>query len=169
MKKKKNNKSWLFLLIVIFLFLISYFFNPKKGMEIMQFYFHLLKQVLPILILVYFILLTTNYFVSNNAIKKTMLQSSGFKIWMITIVAGILSVGPVYMWFPLLNELKEKGVKDRYLATFLYNRGIKIQWLPVLVLYFGLKYVLVLAFVMTLFSIPQGILTEALSKSKKDQ
>ena len=170
MKREKNNgKAWFFLLVVIILFLISFYRNPEKGKEILQFYFHLLKQVLPILILVYFILLATNYFVDNNKIKKFMLQASGFKIWLITIVAGILSVGPVYMWFPLLKELKEKGVQDRYLATFLYNRGIKIQWLPVLVLYFGLKYVLVLAFVMTLFSIPQGILTEFFSKSKKEQ
>lgn len=166
-KKQKFNKSWLFLLVIVVLFLVVLFIDREKGIQIFYFYLKLLAKVLPILLLVYFIMLLTNYFVDNNTIKKVMLQASGFKIWMLTIIAGILSVGPVYMWFPLLKDLKEKGVKDRYLASFLYNRGIKIQWLPVLVLYFGLKYVLVLAFVMTVFSIPQGLLTEYFSDKKK--
>ena len=166
-KKQKFNKSWLFLLVVVILFLLVFFMDSEKGIQIFYFYLKLLAKVLPILLLVYFIMLLTNYFVDNNTIKKVMLQASGFKIWLLTIIAGIVSVGPVYMWLPLLKDLKEKGVKDRYIAGFLYNRGIKIQWLPVLVLYFGLKYVLVLAFVMTVFSIPQGILTEYFSDKKK--
>jgi len=166
--KKKISKSWLFLLLTLLLFIFILFWNKDKGFEILKFYGHLLMKVLPILLLVYFIMLLTNYFVDNKMIKKFMLQTSGFKMWLITIVAGILSVGPIYMWFPLLKDLKDKGVKDRYLASFLYNRGVKIQWLPVLVLYFGLKYVLVLAIVMTFFSIPQGLLTEYFSKKKKN-
>ncbi len=166
MKKNANRNSWLFLIIILIVFLAVFITNPEKGNKILLFYRHLLAQVLPILVLVYFILLATNYFIDNQKIKKIMLETSGFKIWLLTVLAGILSVGPVYMWFPLLKELKDKGLKDRYLAAFLYNRGIKIQWLPVLVLYFGLKYVLVLAFVMTLFSIPQGLLTEYFLKPK---
>ena len=68
------------------------------------------------------------------------------------------------MWYPLMYDLQSKGVKDRFIATFLYNRGIKLQWLPMLVLYFGLKYSLVVLFVMILLSIPQGIITEKLVK-----
>jgi uncharacterized membrane protein YraQ (UPF0718 family) len=167
MKKETNKKAWIFLVVVVILFLMVFITNQEKGIKILQFYGHLLMQVLPILVLVYFILLLTNYFVDNKMIKKYMLDAKGYKIWLFTIVAGILSVGPIYMWFPLLKDLKDKGVKDRYLASFLYNRGIKLQWLPVLVLYFGLKYVLVLAFVMTFFSIPQGIITEYFSNKEK--
>jgi len=169
MKKKSNKNSWLFLVVILILFFVFFIVNPEKGNKIFVFYKHLLGQVLPILALVYFILLATNYFVNNQKIKQIMLETSGFKIWIFTILAGILSVGPVYMWFPLLKDLKEKGIKDRYMAAFLYNRGIKIQWIPILVLYFRLKYVLVLAFVMALFSIPQGLLTEYFSKAKHDK
>jgi uncharacterized membrane protein YraQ (UPF0718 family) len=168
MKKKTNRTAWLFLLIVLLLFSVVFILNASKGIKILTFYGHLLMQVLPILALVYFIMLLTNYFINNKIIKKHMLEGNGLKVWLISIVAGILSVGPIYVWFPLLKDLKDKGVKDRYLATFLYNRGIKIQWLPILVLYFGLKYVIVLAIVMTVFSIPQGLVTEYFSDKDND-
>ena len=78
------------------------------------------------------------------------------------IVAGILSTGPIYVWYPLLAEFKEKGVGYGYMATFLYNRAIKIPLLPVAVLYFGIKYVVVLTALMVLFSVIQGVLIDRL-------
>ena len=62
------------------------------------------------------------------------------------------------MWYPLLAELKEKGIGYGYLATFLYNRAIKIPLLPIAIFYFGLKYVVILTIVMIFISIIQGII-----------
>ena len=128
----------------------------------------LILQILPVLLLVYFIMLLTNYFVDNKKLKKYMGEDAGFKGWVISIVSGIISVGPVYMWYPLMKDLQTKGVKNKYLVIFLYNRGIKLQWLPMLILYFGLKYSLTLLFIMALISIPQGIITEKLIELKKN-
>jgi uncharacterized membrane protein YraQ (UPF0718 family) len=73
------------------------------------------------------------------------------------IVAGIVSSGPLYVWYPLLAELRDKGVGYGYLAAFLYNRAIKVPLLPVAIFYFGLKYIVVLTTLMIVFSIIQGI------------
>ena len=93
-----------------------------------------------------------------------MTDKSSFKKWVMSIVFGIISVGPLYIWYPLMKDLKEKGVEDKFIATFLYNRGIKLQWAPMLILYFGWTYTIVLLFVMTIFSVPQGIITQKLVK-----
>ena len=79
---------------------------------------------------------------------------------MISIIAGVISMGSIYVWYPLLKDLKDKGVKDKFIATFLYNRGIKLQWLPILLLYFGWVYSVTLLIVMVVMSIFQGVLTE---------
>jgi uncharacterized membrane protein YraQ (UPF0718 family) len=161
-QKKASKGKWYFLGAVILLFLAVFLFKPDKIKEILKIYTKILLQIIPIFSLVYIIMLGTNYYVTNAFIKKHMTENIGIKNWIIAIVSGILSVGPIYMWYPLMKDLKKKGVKDKYIATFLYNRGIKLQWLPMLVLYFGLKYSMIVLLIMGLFSVPQGIITEKL-------
>lgn len=166
-KNKKNNGKWFFLISVLTLMLVIFGVDSTKIQPILKMFKNLIIQILPVLILVYFIMLLTNYFVDNKRLKKYMGEDSGVKGWIISIVSGIISIGPVYMWYPLMKDLQNKGIKNKYLVIFLYNRGIKIQWLPMLILYFGLKYSLTLMFVMAIMSIPQGIITEKLIEFKK--
>jgi len=160
--QKGNISKWLFLGMVSLLFVALFVHNSDNGQLILTTFKKLMLQILPILILVYFIMLATNYFVNNEKLKKYMGEDAGAKGWVISIVSGILSVGPVYMWYPLMKDLQSKGVKNKFLVTFLYNRGIKLQWLPMLILYFGLKYSITLMVVMAIMSIPTGIITEKL-------
>lgn len=168
----KNNKhkntygKWIFLSIVLFLLLGVFLKSPNQIQPILNSYFKVILQIAPIFILVYFFMLLTHYFVSNKFLKKHLGKEAGIKGWILAILAGILSMGPIYMWYPLLHDLQSKGMQNKFIATFLYNRGIKLQWLPMLVLYFGLKYALVVLFVMLVLSIPQGILTEKLVNRK---
>jgi len=165
-KPKKKMGKWYFLIIVILAYLSIYFFLPDKMMPILNFYIKLILQILPIFLLVYAIMVLTNYFVNNKVLQKYMGEEAGIKGWAISIITGILSMGPVYMWYPLMKDLKNKGIKDRFLVAFLYNRGIKLQWAPMLILYFGWAFSLTLLIVMAIFSVPQGIITEKLIGAK---
>lgn len=165
--KNSSNGKWIFLGIVFLLFAIVSIVYPNKMVAILLLFKRIMLQLLPILVLVYIIMLLTNYFVDNNKLKMYMGENAGIKAWLISIVSGILSVGPVYMWYPLMKDLQAKGVKNKFLIIFLYNRGIKLQWLPMLILYFGLKYSITLLIVMAVMSIPLGIITDKLiSKTK---
>ena len=163
--KNKKNKylKWYFLLSVIILYLILLIFSLEKTKLVTAYFIKLLIQIIPIFIFVYILMFLTNYFVDNNFLKKHMGEDAGIKGWLIAIIAGILSVGPIYAWYPLMKDLQKKGVKNRFLAAFLYNRGIKLQWLPMLIVYFGWVFSAVLLIVMAVFSILQGITTEKLS------
>ncbi|NIA23907.1 MAG: hypothetical protein GWP03_07130 [Proteobacteria bacterium] len=77
-------------------------------------------------------------------------------LWIITIVAGIISTGSVYLWFPLLKDLQQKGMSPELTAVFIFNRAIKLQLLPIMILYFGLKYVVTLTVIMIIFSVLYG-------------
>ncbi len=103
-----------------------------------------------------------NYFINNNILRKYLGEEVGISGWIIAIIIGIISMGPVYMWYPLMKDLQDKEVKDKFLSSFLYNRGIKLQWAPLLIVYFGWAFSLTLLIVMAIFSIPQGIITEKL-------
>jgi len=160
--KKKMVGKWYFLIFVLLFYFIIYFISENNFILIGGFFIKLILQILPILFLVYILMVLMNYFVNNNILGKYLGEEAGIKGWIITITIGIISMGPVYMWYPLMKDLKDRGVKDKFLSTFLYNRGIKLQWAPLLIIYFGWTFSLTLFVVMTIFSIPQGIITEKL-------
>ncbi|MCX5910196.1 MAG: permease, partial [Deltaproteobacteria bacterium] len=82
-------------------------------------------RIAPILLLVFVVMFLTNLFFEGNRIVNFLGRGSGFRGWMVAIGGGILSSGPIYMWYPLLSDLKEKGMEDALIAAFLYNRAIK--------------------------------------------
>ena len=161
-KKKQALSKWYFLIVVSLIYISIWFFAPEKMMPILNSFFELLLQIAPIFILVYFIMFWANLFIDNKGLQKYMGEDAGIKGWLISILAGIISMGSIYAWYPLLKDLQARGVKDKFLVVFLYNRGIKLQWLPVLLLYFGWIYSITLLIVMAIMSIFQGIITEKL-------
>ncbi len=85
--------------------------------------------------------------------------------WAIAIGTGILSHGPIYVWFPFLRDLRDQGMRSGLIAAFLYNRGIKIPLLPIMVYYFGLAFVGILVVYMVVASVVLGKLIEVLEGS----
>jgi uncharacterized membrane protein YraQ (UPF0718 family) len=148
-----------FLIFILFAYLILFFYNKSLFLKSLDNFWHLFKRLIFPLILVYFLMFLTNLLVTNKFITKHF-QGSNIKKWFFVIVGGILSSGPIYMWYPLLAELRKKGLSYGLIACFLYNRAIKIPLLPVLIYYFGLKYVIVLTIVMIFASILQGLIVE---------
>jgi uncharacterized membrane protein YraQ (UPF0718 family) len=122
----------------------------------------LIARIAPILLLVFVLMFLTNLFFESNLVVRFLGKGSGLKGWMLAIAGGIVSSGPIYMWYPLLGDLKEKGMKDSLIATFLYNRAIKIPLFPMMVYYFGWDFALVLSLYMVLFSLADGVLVQSL-------
>ena len=108
----------------------------------------------------------SNYFITPKFIIKH-LKSKGLKKWFFVIIGGILSSGPIYMWYPLLADLKDKGLNYGLIACFLYNRAIKIPLIPIAIFYFSWTYVIILMIVMIFASIVQAILLNKLIKNEK--
>ena len=106
----------------------------------------------------------TNYFVSPKAVSKHVGKGSGVKGWSLAVLAGILIHGPIYVWYPLLKELRDKGMRSGLVAVFLYNRAIKIPLLPLMVFYFGTVFVAVLSMYMVIASIFEGKVIEMIER-----
>ncbi len=62
----------------------------------------------------------------------------------IATLAGIISVGPIYAWYPMLKDLREKGAGNFPITLFLCNRAVKPFLLPMMVAIFGWEYVVIL-------------------------
>ena len=163
--KKEDYKKWYFLSSVVIIYGLVSLYAPEKSLPILVSFFKLLGQILPIFLIIYVLMTLTNLYIDNDKLRKHLGEDAGIKGWVISILAGIVSMGSIYVWYPLLTDLQQKGVKDKFIVTFLYNRGIKLQWLPVLLIYFGWAYAITLLLVMVVFSVFQGIITEKLINS----
>jgi uncharacterized membrane protein YraQ (UPF0718 family) len=109
----------------------------------------------------------SNYFITPAVVTKHI-KDKGLKKWFFVIVGGVLSSGPIYMWYPLLASLKDKGLDYGLIACFLYNRAIKIPLIPLAIIYFSWQYILILCLVMVLVSVVQGILINNLMGVKNE-
>jgi len=164
--KKQGKGPLIFFSVSVVLLLISIVFDNERGLKSLFFLLNLLKSMIPVLAFVFVLMVLINIFLKSETLIKYMGKDSGLKGWFVAVVTGILSVGAIYMWFPLLKDMLDKGVKQGLVAVFLYNRGIKLQWLPVLAFYFSLKYVIVLTLVMILASLVQGIIINRIFEKK---
>jgi len=165
--KQSVKGRWIFLGISALLYLAVLVVNRPKAVEVGAHFLHLTGEVLPFLLVVFAIMVLINLFLKTEILVRYMGEGSGLKGWLIAIITGILSVGAIYLWFPILKNMMEKGVKPGLVAVFLYNRGIKLHWLPLMAFYFGMKYVVVLTLVTVLVSVLQGWILNLLTGKSK--
>jgi len=157
MKKINISTPWCFLIIILIAYLILFIVNQNLFYSCLSFFGNILLKIIPTILIVFVLMTIFNYFITPEFILKHI-KEKGIRKWFYVIIGGILSSGPIYMWYPLLADLKHKGLNYGLIACFLYNRAVKIPLLPLIVLYFGWKYVIILTFVMICASVIQGIL-----------
>jgi len=165
MNLKNLSGKWYFLLIVILIYVVLFFCNYNLFLSAGNFFFNILKKIIPVFILVFVLMSLTNYFFTPKFISKH-LKEKGIMKWVFVVIAGIISTGAIYMWYPLLADLKDRGLNYGLITCFLYNRAIKIPLVPLMIFYFSLKYVLFLTLLMVLMSVVQGIIINELMEVK---
>ena len=122
-----------------------------------------LNMLIP-LCLVFVLMILLNLFLKPAQIAKFLGKGAGIKGTLLPAAAGIISTGPIYAWYPLLRDLREKGAGNSPIAIFLYNRAVKPFLLPVMIAYFGWEYVIILTVLTVLGSIAIGYSLSALTK-----
>lgn len=162
--KEKINFPWLFCFSMIIIFIFVFLLVPDIRHEAWLYFINLIKKIIPILLIVFFLIFISNLILRPKTIIKYLGANSGFKGWLMAISGGILSGGPIYMWYPLLADLKKMGMRNGLLAAFIYNRAIKIPLTPMLIYYFGWPFVIILTFYMIIFSVINGLIVEKLLK-----
>lgn len=163
----KLNGRVKFLLTVIAFYLVTALFNPDITFKALNYFFRIILEVMPILALVFIILFLSNAFLKPERIRRYLGEDSGLTGWLYAIIGGIVIAGPPYIIYPMLGEMQKHGARNAFIATMLYNRNVKIHFLPAMVYYFGLRYTLVLSTAIIFFSLLNGkVLELAIRRSR---
>jgi len=156
----------LFPTLVLVAYGIIFAIMPEKASIALKNSGNILLNMLMPLSLVFILMLVLNLFLKPAQIVKFLGSGAGIKGVILSAVAGIISAGPIYAWYPLLKELREKGAANSFLAIFLGNRAVKPFLLPIMIAYFGWIYVLLLTVFTILGSMVVGYFVGALVKVK---
>ena len=168
-EKRKWDKHYdfYFFVAVIFLYFLLFFFDPESIYNALKVSGNIFIQIIPVLFIVILFMAFINYFLHPKTVAKYVGKGSGIKGWFLAISTGILSHGPIYVWYPLLKELRDQGMRSGLIAAFLYSRAIKIPLLPLMVYYFGALFVVVLLPYIVIASLVEGEIVEIIESRKK--
>ncbi|RUM41222.1 MAG: permease [Desulfobulbus sp.] len=138
--------------------------NSNVGSAALQKSFLVFLKILPIILMVILLTSLINFFLKPKQIARKLGKESGVAGWLWTLLAGVLSHGPMYAWYPLINDLRGHGMRDGLVVTFFASRAIKLPLLPMMIDYFGWLFTLVLSIYIIAGSLLQGIAYELIER-----
>lgn len=121
-------------------------------------------NILVPLCLVFIFMVVLNLFIKPESMVKFLGRGAGVKGVILSATAGIVSMGPIYAWYPILKTLREKGAENGLIAIFLVNRSVKPFLFPIMISYFGWSYVLILTIFTIFGSVGVGYCIDVLAK-----
>lgn len=143
MQFSKQLKSWIFPACAAATYIVVWITLPEKIILALRIIKTITLQMAIPLFISLFMMFLLNMYISTAHITRFMGKKRGVVGMIFSSIAGIVSMGPVFAWFPFLKTLKEKGMADIYLANFLSCRAVKPVLFPVLITYFGWRFSLV--------------------------
>ncbi|MCD6568575.1 hypothetical protein J7K70_00265 [bacterium] len=158
---KQILKNWWFPELVILIYGVTALVNFDIFKNSLLLGERILIKIIPIFLVIWVLMAVVNSLLGKKFFFR-FLQEKGIKKWLVAVIGGLLSSGPIYLWYPLLADLKKKGFHNGLIACFLYNRAVKLPLLPLAIYYFGGKYIIILTSVMIVASLVQGIIIHKL-------
>jgi len=164
-KGAKLAGRWQFLLLMVAVYLLlGGGLNPDLAAKALAGFKSMFLKVVPILGLVFIALFLVNLLLNPERIKRHLGGESGLKGWFWAVIGGILISGPPYVLYPMLGEFRKHGARNSLIAVYLYNRNVKIPFLPVMAYYFGVRYTVIVSLLIILFSLLNGLIIGRLTE-----
>ena len=168
MGNRARNKAlqgrYIFVFAACLLYGILFCMSPDRTLQALVTSTRIFRYVLPSLAMAFILMILLNLLFKSSQVTRLLGQEAGLRGVLLSAAAGIISMGPIYAWYPLLKEVKEKGAGNIAIAVFLGNRAVKPFLLPIMVSYFGWVYVLILTLFMIMASIAVGYTVDILCR-----
>ena len=153
------------LLGVIIFYSVLFLVNSGVPLSAFKKSILILMKVMPIFIAVILFTTLLNYYIKPKQIASHLGRESGAKGWLWALAAGVISHGPMYAWYPLLEDLRGHGMRDGLIVVFFFSRAVKIPLLPMMVDYFGWIFTLVLSLYILVGALIQGWIQEIIEQT----
>lgn len=153
-------KGLRFLALIFLAYGILFMTNNQQAQQSLNKAIAIMTQILPIIGVVVVINGLINWWLPAKRMAQLFKDQGAKKSWGIAIIAGILSHGPMYLWYPMIADLRKSGVPDGIVVSYFYARAVKIPLLPLMVDYFGTLFSTVLVSYILIAALLQGLLMQ---------
>jgi len=155
-----------FLIIVLVLYIILLLSDTTSALSALQKAASILLSLLPLFLLIITLTALINYFLKPKQIIKYFGKDSGAKGVFYALIGGIISHGPMYAWYGMMQDMRTHGLKDGLIATFMYARAVKLPLLPFMIDMFGLLFTIVMTLYILIAALVQGKIIDTVMKAK---
>lgn len=159
-------KGLRFLAIMVLSYLILFTTNNQAALDALLRTVAIIKQILPIIAVVVLINGVINWRLPAKKMTQLFKDQGAKRSWGIAIIAGILSHGPMYLWYPMLADLRKGGVPEGIVVTYFYARAVKLPLLPLMIDYFGTTFTMVLVTYILIASLLQGLIMQMINAQR---
>ncbi len=160
-------RKWAFFLVVLAVYGVLATVEPVLTLEALRQSIRVLLQIALPITLALAMMFVINLTFQGPQVARLLSKGAGLKGVLLSSVAGMLSMGPVYAWYPLLRDLRKQGASDFHIANFLCCRSVKPILLPVMIYYFGWVFSLVLNLLIVLGALLVAFLTDVATQLKE--
>ena len=144
--------------VVLFIYLVLFIYNSNEIIKAFFIALHIFWKILAVLLTVVILNALIDFYFDMEKISDNFYKNKGIKNWSIALISGVLSMGPLYVWYPILYDFRKKGMPFGYIASFLYAKAVKIPFLPVLISYFGILYSVIFTLYIIIAAWIQGMI-----------
>ncbi|MCK5148124.1 permease [bacterium] len=116
---KEGKKNIIWLTFAILIFLITLKIVPDKSSAVMAASWSYFKEMMILLPAIMVLMGLFMVWISKDLVLKYLGKDSGIKGMLISFVLGSLPTGPLYVAFPLVAGLKQKGASITNIVIFL--------------------------------------------------
>ncbi len=150
---------WL-LLVTIAIYLWCFVVTPERAERALASGMKTFASVLLLILAVFCLIGLLQVWIRRDQIVRLLGQNSGFRGFLIAILCGTFLMGPPYIIFPLLLQIKEQGARWAIVVTVLSCYAVKLQMLPVEAQFLGWGFTLLRSLIIVVIAIPVGMLIE---------
>jgi uncharacterized membrane protein YraQ (UPF0718 family) len=145
---------------VIAVYLLVFVFDQHRAILALREFAHVMGIFIPILLVIIPLTALIGLYLDPKSLARHLGEDSGARGWAIALTAGVISHGPMYAWYPTIQDLREKGAKDGLIITFFYARAVKLALLPMLAAYFGIVFAVTLTVLTLIAAWLQGLVMD---------
>ena len=156
--KEHEFKGVKFLGFVVLLYILLYVVDASKTIDSLKYFLKNSIKILPVFLLVILLTALINYYFPKERIGQMLQGKPRWQTYMFSLLAGIISMGPVFAWYPLLKNLKDKHLEEGTLVTFFYAKSIKLTLLPIMIGFFGQVFSIIFMVYIAIAALLQGFL-----------
>ena len=154
-------RHWL-LILTIALYLWGFSVTPERTARALEHAALLFLSVIMLILAVFCLVGLLQVWISRDQIVRLLGRDSGIKGLLIAALCGTLLIGPAYIIFPLLMELRQRGARWAVVAIVLTSYAVKLQMIPIEVEFLGWPFAFGRLLIIVAMAVPIGLLLEAL-------